>query len=141
MRTDLENLEKYLNFKNRFQGLEKALKMAKIKKILEKTLNFGVTNLTFVENKILTSSRETVCRKIFGEELGSKHERGGRRDTRERRRMRGWVEVDPRCASCAVLGCKTVDSADVDRATLEPASWPCGGYRRLRTYVKMTRMA
>ena len=26
--------------------------------------------------------------------------------------------------------CKTVD---VDRATLEPASWPCVGYRRLRT--------
>ena len=65
MRTDLENLEKYLNFKNRFQGLEKALKIAKIKKILEKTLNFGVTNLTFVENKILASSRERerICRK------------------------------------------------------------------------------
>ena len=26
-----------------------------------------------------------------------------------------------------------MDSEDVDRATLEPASWPCGGYRRLRT--------
>ena len=65
VRTDLENLEKYLNFENCFQGLEKALKIAKIKKILEKTLNFGVTSLTFVESKILASnrSREAVCRK------------------------------------------------------------------------------
>ena len=64
VRTDLENLEKYLNFKNRFQGLEKALKIAKIKKILEKTLNFGVTNLTFVENKILTS-RDSLSKNLW----------------------------------------------------------------------------
>ena len=63
VRTDLENLEKYLNFENRFQGLEKALKIAKIKNILEKTLNFGVTSLTCVESKILASSREALCRK------------------------------------------------------------------------------
>ena len=29
VRTELENLEKYLNFENRFQGLEKALKIPK----------------------------------------------------------------------------------------------------------------
>ena len=105
MRTDLENLEKYLNFKIRFQGLEKALKIAKIKKILEKTLSFGVTNLTFVENKDTSRRAEKqFVEKFFGEELGSKHERRGHRDRRERRRMRGRVGVDPRCASCAVLG-------------------------------------
>ena len=43
VRTDPENLEKYLNFQNRFQGLEKSLKNAKIEEILEKALNFGLT--------------------------------------------------------------------------------------------------
>ena len=63
--TDLENLEKYLNLKNRFQGLEMALKIAKIKKILEKTLNFGVTNLTFESRKVgLGTTVEYIERKF-----------------------------------------------------------------------------
>ena len=98
VRTDLENLEKYLNFENRFQGLEKALKIAKIMKILEKTLNFDVTSLTFVESKILASSREAVCRKYLAKSWDrstSGEGEGAGIDTKADG-MRGRVGADPR---------------------------------------------
>ena len=96
MRTDLENLEKYLNFEKRFQGLEKALKIGEIKKILEKTLNFGVTSLTFVESKILVSRIEAVCRKSLAKSwdrstsgLGAGIDASAKAD-----RMRGRLRVE-----------------------------------------------
>ena len=133
----LENLEKYLNFEKRFQGHEKTLKIEEIKKILEKTLNFGVTTLTFVESKILVSRIEAVYRK--SEKLAKSWDRStipardpstklGRRDRRESRRD-VWA------------GLSRSKTPNVNRATFEPASWPCAGYRRLRTDGEMTRRA
>ena len=115
VRTDLENLEKYLNFKNRFQGLEKVLKIAKIKKILEKTLNFDVTSLTFVESKILASRREVVCRKSLAKSWDrSTSGEGAGVDAKKTDAWAGWCRstlkknVRTLCWSMYSIRCRSV---------------------------------
>ena len=120
VRTDLENLEKYLNFEMRFQGLEKALKIGEIKKILEKTLNYGVTSLTFVESKILVSRIEAVCRKALAKSWDRSTSGVGAGIDAKADGMRGRVGVDPRLRT------------SIARRLNLQHGLACVGYRRLR---------
>ena len=97
-----ENLEKYLNFEKRFQGVEKALKIGENKKILEKTLNFGVTSLTFVESKILVLRIEAVCRKSLAKSWDRSTSGLGAGSDAKADGMRGRVGVDPRLRTSIV---------------------------------------
>ena len=104
---------KVLEFRKPFSRSWKGLENCKNQEYPWKDLEFWRDKLDLLWKQDPRVEQRGSLSKVFGEKLGSKHERGGRRDWREGRRD-AW--------------------AGQSTPTLGPASWLAwAGYRRLRT--------